>query len=451
MTENTQFSSTQSPRSQSPQRPGSPGRRSRAPRGRRASLTVAAALALGGTVAGCASALPGTAVAATQPSRSTPAAARLAALARQEVAAGAPGVIVRVGDGRGPAIQIADQAKWTRADGTLTVGNEFRMGSNTKTMVATVILQLVAEHRLALTDPVSKWLPGLIPDGHAITIRMLLDHTSGLFNYTEDPAVLKAFDGQSARAWTPRELLAAAVGHKPLFAPGKEYSYSNTNYIALGLVAQKITGESLGELIQQRIVRPLGLKDTYLLTSFPVPGEARLANGYEPDAARLAPVLPPYAPPGSSFAGPARGTWVDTTRINPSTEWAAGGMVSSAADWARFTSALLSGRLLPPAQLREMETTVSEGPSTPNRYGLGIEETVTPCGTVWGHVGQAPGYSSWDYTDSTGHRTASVFVTTIFGLATPKAAVATQTLIDGAVCAMLGQPIPTTGPSSAAS
>jgi D-alanyl-D-alanine carboxypeptidase len=89
-----------------------------------------------------------------------------------------------------------------------------------------------------------------------------------------------------------------------------------------------------------------------------------------------------------------------------------------------------------------METTVSEGPGTPDRYGLGLIRTVTPCGTVWGHDGQAPGYSSWDYTDSTGHRTASVFATTIFGLATPKAAAATQTLVNAAVCAMLGQDLP---------
>ena len=256
--------------------------------------------------------------------------------------------------------------------------------------------------------------------------------------------MLKAFTGQDTRAWTPLQLLAAAVRHKPLFAPGKEYSYSNTNYIALGLIAQKAAGKSLGELIQQKIIRPLGLKNTYLVTGFPAPDAARLAPGYEPDAARLAPLLPSYAPAGTSFAGPARGTWVNTTSINTSTEWAAGGIVSTAADWARFQSALLSGRLLPPAQLKEMETTVSEGPVTPNRYGLGLEKTVTPCGTVWGHDGQAPGYSSWDYTDSTGRRTASVFATTIFGLATPKAAAATQTLIDATVCTMLGKPVPAT-------
>ncbi len=335
---------------QSPQHSGSPRRQSRAPRRRRvpAALGGAAAAVAFGAAAGClATALPGTAAAASAPSRSSQT-AQLAALAQQEVAAGAPGVIASVSDGNGSAIQIARQASWTKADGTLTANDQFRMGSNTKTMVATVIMQLVAEHRLALTDPVAKWLPGLIPDGQAITIRMLLNHTSGLFDYLQDPAVLKAFTGRDTRAWTPLQLLAAGVSHKPLFAPGKEYSYSNTNYLALGLVAQKVTGQSLAELIKQRIIEPLGLKSTYLVTGFPAPDDARLANGYEPDAARLAPLLPPYAAPGTSFAGPARGPWADTTWVNTSTEWAAGGMVSTPADWARFQSALLSGPLTAP-------------------------------------------------------------------------------------------------------
>ena len=299
-------------------------------RRRRLALTLTLAAALTGSVAACGQSAAAPATAASHMAAPDKAAqgqasqiAQLARLAQLDVAAGVPGVIVRVDDGRGPAIEIARQAPWTKADHTLTPNDQFRMGSNTKTMVATVILQLVAEHKLALANPVSKWLPGLIPNGQAITVRMLLNHTSGLFNYTQDPAVLKAFTGRDARQWTPRQLIAAAVKHKPLFAPGKEYSYSNTNYIALGLVAEKATGQSLGNLIQERIARPLGLKNTYLVTGAPRPGNPRLANGYEPDAARIAPLLPPYAPPGSSFAGPTRDGWTDTTWINLSTEWAA--------------------------------------------------------------------------------------------------------------------------------
>ena len=181
--------------------------------------------------------------------------------------------------------------------------------------------------------------------------------------------------------------------------------------VALGLILEKATGSSLADLIQDRIAKPLGLTDTYL-------------------------------------AGPARGDFVDATWINDSTEWAAGGVVSTAADWARFQTALISGKLLPPALLAEMETTVSEGADTANRYGLGLERVVTPCGAVWGHVGQVPGYSSENYTDDTGRRTVAVFATTIFSLAEPMAAQANQNLINAAVCTMLDKPIPASAVTS---
>ena len=408
-------------------------------------LTLALAAALTGSLAVSAQARDTAHAPSGRPSVMKAQEARLASLAQQVVDAKAPGVVVRVDQGNGRVIEIARQAPWTRADDRLTARDEFRMGSNTKTMVATVVLQLVAEHRLQLTDPVAKWLPGLIPNGSAITLRMLLNHTSGLFNYTNDPHVLKAFTGQDRRHWAPEELIAAAVGYDPLFAPGAGYSYSNTNYVALGLVAEKASGHSLSDLIQKRIAGPLHLKNTYLVSGSGETKSRRLAHGYEPDAAHLAPVLFPGLPADTAFAGPARPAgYVDTTWINLSTEWAAGGMVSTAQDWARFDTALMSGKLLPPALLKEMKTTVAEESGNPNRYGLGLEKKGTPCGTVWGHDGQAPGFSSWAYTDSTGHRTVSVLTTTIFGIANPKAAAANQALLDAAICTMLDKPIPTT-------
>ncbi|WP_234540622.1 serine hydrolase domain-containing protein [Streptomyces shenzhenensis] len=414
---------------------------------RQAGLTLLAAVMLTGTLSACgaeAAQRPPVSAAAANTGAVAAQQARLTELARKDVAAGAPGVIVRVDKGQGRPIEIARQASWSRADHTLTPSDRFRMGSNTKTMVATVVLQLVAEDRLKLSDPVDKWLPGLVPNGDAITIRMLLNHTSGLFNYTTDADVFPAFTGQDTRVWTPRELIATAVRHDPLFAPGTDYSYSNTNYVALGLIAEKAAGHTLGDLIQQRIARPLHLKNTYLVTGTDTDKSAALAHGYEPDAERLAPLLPPYAPAGTAFAGPARSAdYVDTTWINASTEWAAGAMVSTARDWARFDRALLSGKLLPAALLKEMKTTVAEESEFPNRrYGLGLEKVVTPCGTVWGHNGQVPGYSSENYTDATGRRTASVLTSTIFGLASPKAAAANQALVNAAVCTTLDKPIP---------
>jgi D-alanyl-D-alanine carboxypeptidase len=392
---------------------------------------IVAVLALAGLVAGC------SAAASAAPMSIDP----LTRLVEQDVAAGAPGVIVRVDDGGGRPIEIARQAAWTTRDRRLAPGDQFRIGSNTKTVVATLVLQLVAQHRVDLADSVEKWLPGLVPNGGAITVRMLLNHTSGLFNYVNDIDVLRAFIGQDTRQWTPRELLAAAVKHDPLFAPGQEYSYSNTGYVVLGLILERATGHSVAELIQQRIAEPLGLRNTYLA---PPDDFAKLAHGYEPDAAHIAPLLPPGTPPGLEFAGPDRGDFVDTTRINDSTEWAAGGMVSTAVDWARFQRALLSGRLLPPAQLREMETTVSEGPSIQDRAGLGLDRVVTPCGVVWGHDGQTAGYSSEGYTTSDGRRTVAIFTSTVFGLKTPKAGAADKAVQTAAICTMLGKPIPTT-------
>lgn len=407
-------------------------------RGAVVALTAAAAIMAGAAAPAVAGSVPGRAAAAAHP------AAELARLARIAVRAGAPGILVRIGDGRGRVITISGQARWTRADGILSPDDEFRMGSNTKTMIATIVLQEVARGKLRLTDLVSRWLPGLIPNGHAITIRMLLNHTSGLFNYIDNPAVLRAFTGQSRRRWTPRELLAAGVKYPPLFHPGARYSYSNTNYVALGLVLKRVTGKSLPELIEQRITGPLHLEHTYLASGTPRSRARHLAAGYEPDAARLRKVLPPGTPRWAHFVGPRRGDWVDTTWVNDSTEWAAGGMISTAGDWARFQTALLSGRLLPSTQLREMRTTVAENPADPHgdRYGLGIERVVTPCGDVWGHDGQAPGYSSWDFADSNGRRTVSVFTNTIFGLkASPRAGAAVGRLLDDAVCVMLGKPL----------
>ena len=370
---------------------------------------------------------------------STAPARHLTELAQQVVDAGAPGVIVRVDDGSGHVIKIARQYAPTRADHRLSPDDEFRMGSNTKTMVATLVLQMVAEHRMKLTDPIEKWLPGVIPNGSAITVRMLLNHTSGLANYLQDPAILHSFTGRDDRDWTPRQILAVAAAYPPEFAPGAGYSYSNTNYIALGLALEKVTGRSVAALVQQRIAAPLHLEHTYLSvgSSRPARSDRSLAHGYEPDAAHLAAVLPPGYPEGTAFAGPQRGDFVDTTWINSSSEWAAGGMISTAADWARFDSALLSGKLLPPAQLAEMRTTVPNS----DGYGLGLIKLDSPCGTVWGHDGQVGGYNSYTYTD--GRRTVAVFTTTVFGLATaPAAGAANQHLLTDAICTMLHKPAP---------
>ncbi|MEV8637093.1 serine hydrolase domain-containing protein [Streptosporangium sp. NPDC051023] len=397
-----------------------------------ASLTVAAAFPA------AAAATPSVAWSDTKAQR-----AQLQQLARNLVNAGAPGVIVRVDDGSGQPIEIAEQATWTRQDHLLKAGDEFRVGSTTKTMVATLLLQLVAEGKLALTDPVEKWLPGKVPNGKAITLRMLLNHTSGLFDYTQDAVIRPSILGTDRRRWTSAKLLAVGVKHDPLFAPGAKWSYSNTNYAAVGAVLEQVTGAGLAELIRDRIARPLNLKHTYYPTDSTWRGSH--AHGYELDAAHMPPAVPAEF---RHFAGTAHHDHVDVSDNDPGWGGAAGAVVSTAQDWSRFYTALMSGKLLPAAQLAQMRTTVPVDPQQPDGpgYGLGIQTAATPCGTFWGHDGGIPGYLTTHLTDRTGGRTATVLISTEYWAeyeADPKIAKAAQALQSAVTCTMFGKPVPT--------
>jgi D-alanyl-D-alanine carboxypeptidase len=370
--------------------------------------------------------------------------ARLDELARKLVDAGAPSVIVRVDDGHGRPIEIAEQAPWTRPDHLLRARDEFRMGSNAKTMMATVVLQLVAEGRLALSDPVDKWLPGLVPGGAAITLRMLLNHTSGLYDYPGDPALVRSILGKDRRRWTSTELLAIGVKHDPLFAPGTRFYYSNTDYAAIGAVLERVTGTSLADLIRARIARPLGLRHTYYAAYSGWRGPH--AHGYEPDAAHMPSEVPAEF---RDFAGVHHDGHVDVSDNDLSWGGAAGAVVSTAPDWSRFYAALLSGKLLPAAQLAQLRTTVPQDPAQPDgpRYGLGIQTGTTPCGTIWGHDGGLPGYLSANATDRTGSRTAALLISTEswaeYG-SDPNIAAAAQALQTTTICTMFDKPAPST-------
>ncbi|MFG1607826.1 serine hydrolase domain-containing protein [Actinoplanes sp. NPDC049265] len=374
------------------------------------------------------------------------------ALADDAVSAGVPGVIVRVNDGRGPAVSIARQGSWTVADHRLAASDQFRMGSNTKTLTATLVLQLVAQHRVRLDDSIEKWLPGAVPNGRNITIRMLLNHTSGLADYAYERESIDLMTGRQQQKPTAKQMLALGTRLPPVAAPGVQWHYSNTGYVALGLMLEKATGLGLAEQIDRRIVQPLRLQHTYLATGPTPPSHAdRLAAGYEPGAAQLAPLLPPGLPAGYGFVGPEHDGMVDVAAIDQSFDGAAGAVVSTAEDWARFDAALMSGRLFPSSLLSEMRTDRPDEASGPGHfYGLGLERYESPCGTVWGHEGALPGYRSDNYTDESGRRTVSVLSTTRFGLmANPAAGTAFTGLLDGAICAMFGKAIPSNPTGSA--
>jgi D-alanyl-D-alanine carboxypeptidase len=295
----------------------------------------------------------------------------LRGLLDQVVAAGAPGAAALVKDEQGIQ-QAASGRADLRSGRPMRPGLTYRAGSVTKPLVATVVLQLVAEGRLSLSDTVERWLPGILPYGAQVTIRQLLGHTGGVPDYVVEPLVQLYTSPQGRfRAWRPRELVALVADQPPLFPPGTAWSYSNTGYVLAGLIVEAATGNRLGKELDRRILRRLGLRGTFFPVNRPdIPG--RSARGYS---------LP---------LGQEEGPLLDFTVYNPSLAWAAGNLTSDLGDLARFFRALLGGRLLPPRLLGEMTTPVDTGEGI--GYGLGLVVIETPASRLIGHDGAIPGF-----------------------------------------------------------
>jgi D-alanyl-D-alanine carboxypeptidase len=309
--------------------------------------------------------------------------ANLSSIARDLVKSGAPGAIVYV---RTPTATRAGVAGYADrgAHISMRASDRYRIASVTKGFVSVLILQLEAAGKLDIDDPVERYLPGVVPNGGAITLRELMNHTSGLFNYTDDAAFVNDPITSFSRAWSPAQLLALAFAHPPNFAPGTDWSYSNTNYIVLGLVVEAITGEPLGQVLQEKIFTPLKLTST----SFPATIELApdLVHGYiKVQGTPLIDITP---------------------ALNPSWGWAAGAIVSTAKDVTAFYRALFTRKLLPVAQLSELET-----PSATSRgYGLGLFTVLAACGRAFGHPGDALGWQNLAFSTANGKRQAVVMV-----------------------------------------
>jgi D-alanyl-D-alanine carboxypeptidase len=316
-------------------------------------------------------------------------------------ATGVPGVLaeVRTGDRqlRGTS-GVADLDSRQPVNGN----GFFRIGSNTKTFLSVVVLQLVAEHRLSLDDTVGHWLPGVAHghgnDGGKITVRELLQHTSGLHDYTDDLQAQitspEAYRQLEFRQFSRPDLLDIALAHRPDNAPGAAWNYSNTNYILLGMVIEKVTHDSWENQVTRRIIIPLGLHHTY------APGTStRLPR-----------------PHATGYLIFDKNTRVDTTAENMSWADSAGALISTAADLTRFWSAIGRGALLGPAQTREMRQTVpatgGDSASVPgSRYGLGIFFIPLSCGGgYWSHEGDVPGYNTIGAVSSDGRTTVALSV-----------------------------------------
>ncbi|WP_260606432.1 serine hydrolase [Streptomyces sp. WAC08241] len=264
--------------------------------------------------------------------------------------------------------------------------DHYRIGSLTKTFVATVLLQLQAEGRIDLDDPVEKWLPGVVRgnghDGRRISVRQLLNHTSGVHDVTSDPAFQERVFGPGFLehrydTWTPRQLVDVALSHPADFPPGTSWSYSNTNYVLAGMVIEEVTGRPYGKAVENRIIKPLKLRGTS------VPGTR-------------ASMPRPSSPAWSTLSADPGAPVHDVSRLNPSVAGSAGEMISDSNDLQTFYRALLKGRLLPRAEMRELTTTVPVSPEVPRiRYGLGIMWEKLSCGKeIWGHSGGIHGSST---------------------------------------------------------
>ncbi|MFC7984959.1 serine hydrolase domain-containing protein [Streptomyces sp. NPDC057336] len=298
------------------------------------------------------------------------------------VEAGVPGVTAEARDTDGvwrTAVGVGD----LRTGAPRGVRDRFRVGSITNTFVATVLLQMAAERKLSLDDSVEQHLPGVVAgngnDGRTITVRQLLNHTSGLYDYVSEPAYYRKYllgDGFLRHRFdtlAPGQRLAVAFSHPPLFRPGARHAFSHTNDLLAALIVEK-TGSSYEDEVRRRIVEPLGLR----ATSHPGTG-----------------TLPPR-PSGRGYSKLFFDTLPDriddVTAFQGSQVWGDGDIISSARDLNRFYRALMRGKLLPPRQLAELKTTVVNPDLPISSYGLGIERLEMGCGeTIWYHDGGTVG------------------------------------------------------------
>ncbi|MFJ9633088.1 serine hydrolase domain-containing protein [Streptomyces sp. NPDC101175] len=325
--------------------------------------------------------------------------------------------------------------------GTRTAGSaapipwnaHFRVASTTKTFVATVVLQLVAEKRLSLDDTVEHWLPGVVTgngnDGTRITVRDLLRQTSGLYDYIDDAEIqdrlFNHFDENRYDTTPAADLVAVAMKHRPLFVPqpggATRWAYSNTNYLLAGMIAEKAGGASWQDLVAHRVIAKLGLRDTS------IPG----LNPFLPD------------PHVNAYLTTADGKRLDVTDHSLQ-HTADSGVVSTTADLNTFFRALADGRLLPAAQWREMRQTVQRTDDPEDvaempegTYGLGLRKIPLSCGGFYyTHEGDGAGVNTRPAVSADGSRAVTVSITTT--TAPPDLTAlnrATGTLVDHALCA----------------
>jgi D-alanyl-D-alanine carboxypeptidase len=320
-----------------------------------------------------------------EPTLDAAAIADLGVRADRLVAAGVPGVSVAVIAGDQTVLiarGVADRATNAR----LSPDHRFRVASMAKSVVASIVLQLVDEGRLSLSDSVEDWLPGMLPENSDSSIENLLRLQSGIFSYDRDERHMAPyFAGDLQYHWAPEALVGLAAEHPAVFAPGERFDYSNTNYVLLALIVEKITGDTLANAVQQRITEPLGMGASSMPTGSQLPEP--YAHGY--------------------MLGLADEP-VDATDISASSVFGNGNLVSTARDMATFYGALARGEVVSPRQLTSMFT---PDPDIDTHYGIGVwrfDDEFPPCGRFVGHDGAGPGYDGTAFSNLDGTRQYAV-------------------------------------------
>ncbi|MFJ7067903.1 serine hydrolase domain-containing protein [Streptomyces sp. NPDC101115] len=375
--------------------------RSLSPRRRPAAGVLLIAAALGGSLAPAAPAAAATSPAlaaarvnaAGHGSAPAPDMAGVAAALNNAMANGAPGAMARYSGPEGVRSRTVGVMN-RETDAPMDIHARFRIGSVSKTFSTVVLLQLMDEGRLDLDAPVNSLVPGLLPDDR-ITVRHLLTHRSGLADYTDKmfEHTVPGFESVRNRVFSYRELVDLSLAEPRTTEPGAAYRYSNTNFVVVGMIIEKLTGRPVADAYERRIFTPLKLRGTsYVHPDTRIAG--RHARGYlYPDEEG--------APP------------VDSTEQTVSWAQSAGAVISTPADLNTFMSALMRGRLLSPAMLDAM-TTVTPTDTTGTRfYGLGLRRYDLSCGTrVYGHTGTVQGFYTYAFATRDGRRSLAALANT---------------------------------------
>jgi D-alanyl-D-alanine carboxypeptidase len=287
------------------------------------------------------------------------------------------GVVLANGESFGLAVGYSDRDART----PMKPNDRMLAGSVGKTFAAATALQLVKEGKIGLDDKVEKYLGSepwfaRLPNAKDIRVRQLMNHTSGLVRYEFKPQFTKDLTANPEKVWKPAELVAYLLDEKPPFEAGKGWDYSDTNYIVLGMIIEKVSGRKFYDEASRRLLKPLKLKDT-------IPQDGMKLKG----------VVQGYAGPNNPFGGKDAMIQDGRFTINPQFEWTGGGFASTAQDLARWAKMMYEGRAYSPDLLPQ----VLDGVSAPmlgreTKYGLGVIVRNTQAGTSYGHSGFFPGY-----------------------------------------------------------